>query len=176
MKIVHIASEVAPWSQTGGLADVAGSVPHALARVGGGDIECAVITPFYGGIRERAAKSGATITDTGVTVSVPMAGWRVVARIYCLRDRQHSQVPVYLIDYPGFYEREGLYCNASGSDHSDNFIRFGFLCRAAIEAAPRVMGGMPDVFHTHDWQAGLVPVYLRTCYPYLRSACVFPKG
>ncbi|MCG8418144.1 MAG: glycogen synthase GlgA [Proteobacteria bacterium] len=171
MRIAHIASEVAPWSQTGGLADVVGSVPAALERVGGSDVECAVFSPFYRGIRQKAQACGATIESTDITVAVDLAGWRVVGRLYRLQQSDHP--PVYLIDYPGFYERDGIYCSSTGADHADNHLRFAFLCRAAIEAAPRIMGGVPDVFHGHDWQAGLVPVYLRTRYPQLRSASVF---
>lgn len=171
MKIVHVASEVAPWSQTGGLADVVGSIPSALQSVGGSDVESAVIAPFYRGIRQKARERGVAIEDTDITISVNVSGWRVVARVHALRDG--SRPPVYLIDYPGFYDRDGIYCSSTGADHADNYLRFAFLARAAIEVAPRVMGGMPDVFHAHDWQSGLVPVYLRTRYPQVQSACVF---
>ena len=94
MKIVHIASEVAPWSQTGGLADVVGAVPHAIQEIGGSAVQCAVITPFYRGIRQLAKKRGVPIEDTEVTVSATLAGWSVVARVFALREA--SRPPVYL--------------------------------------------------------------------------------
>ena len=171
MRVVHIASEVAPWSQTGGLAEVVGSVPYALEQVGGQKVQCAVISPFYRGIWQKARARGVTIENTDVTVTTMLAGWRVTARMVALREP--GRPPVFLVDYPGFYDRDGLYCAATGADHADNFLRFALLCRVAIEAAPRLMGGVPDVFHAHDWQAGLVPVYLRTRYPQARAASIF---
>lgn len=168
MRIAHISSEVAPWSQTGGLAEVVGSVPQALARVG--NASCAVFSPLYRVVRDKAHTQGVSFEDTGVTVTVPLAGWQARVRFYRV---QKDGVPIYFLDYPGFYDRDGIYMNHEGGDHGDNHLRFALLCRAAIEAAPVLMGGQPQIFHAHDWHAGLVPVYLRTRYRHLRAAAVF---
>lgn len=170
MRVVHVSSEVTPWSQTGGLADVVGAVPRALAQADAG-VECAVFSPLYRGVRERARARGATLEPRGVSVHVPLAGEHLRVGIVTLR--AGDAPPVHLVDCPRFFDRDGLYATAAQVDYADNPLRFALLCRAAIEAAPALMGGMPDVFHAHDWQAGLVPVYLRTRYPGVRAACVF---
>lgn len=169
MRIAHIASEVSPWSQTGGLADVVGSVPKALARTG--DAQCAVFSPLYRGIREKVEKRGLTLQRTEHTVEVQLAGWRVSVGFFQLQTG--DEPPIYFVDQPGLYDRDGIYCDRSGRDHRDNHLRFALLSKAAIQAAPTLMGGVPDVYHAHDWHTGLVPVYLRTHYPQLRSAAVF---
>lgn len=162
MKIAHIASEVAPWSQTGGLADVVASLPTALQRVSEGQVQCAVFAPFYRGIRERVSARGAVLEDTGVRVAIDLAGIITRARFYVVR--HGDAAPVYLLDCPGLYDRHGIYTSSLGTDHNDNHLRFGYLCRAALDAAPELMDGVPDIIHAHDWQAGLAPVYLRTRY------------
>lgn len=170
MRVAHIASEVSPWSQTGGLAEVVGAVPRALMRADDG-VQCAVFSPLYRSVRQRAQERGVTLEPSAVSVAVPLAGTQVRADIVTLR--AGDAPPIYLVDHPHFFDRDGLYASASQVDHADNAERFALLCRAAIEAAPALMGGMPEVFHAHDWQAGLVPVYLRTRYPDVRAACVF---
>lgn len=170
MRIAHISSEVAPWSQTGGLGDVVGAIPGALEKVGGGNVQSAVFSPLYRGVWDKVRARGETLQDTGVVVTVPLAGWELKVRAFALHRPGGS--PVYFLDYPGFYDRAGLYADGSDRDYDDNHLRFALLCRAAIEASPRLMGGVPDVFHAHDWQGGLVPVYLRTRYRQVRPACV----
>jgi starch synthase len=160
---------VAPWSQTGGLADVAGALPAALERTG--RVECAVFSPLYRGMRAKIEAQGATVDDSGVIVTVPLAGRRLSARF--VRVRRPGAATLYLLDYPAFYDRDGLYMTAEGRDHHDNHLRFALLCRAALEAAPRLMGGAPHVFHAHDWHAGLVPVYLRAYYGRRHPVSVF---
>ncbi len=169
MRIAHVSSEVAPWSQTGGLADVVGSVPMALEKVD--RVQCAVFSPLYRCVRDKVRARGATLDDTGVAVEIPLAGMMLRARF--LRLQEEDSPPIYFLDYPGFYDRDGIYVGNSGRDHHDNHLRFALLCRAALEAAPILMGGVPDVFHSHDWHAGLLPVYLKTQHRHLRSAAVF---
>ena len=169
LRVAHISSEVAPWSQTGGLADVVGSVPKALARTG--DVECAVFTPLYRGIRDKATQRGLPLVDTGCTVSVHMGGWQASVRV--LRLQKGDEPPVFFLDHPGLFDREGIYSDGSGRDFGDNHARFAVLAKGAIEAAARVMSGPPQVYHAHDWHAGLVPVYLDRHYPGLRAASVF---
>src|SRR4029453_17490061 len=70
VRVCHVASEVTPWSQTGGLGEVVGALPAALARIGGGGVEVAVVTPLYRATRARAAQLGARLEDTGIEVAV----------------------------------------------------------------------------------------------------------
>ena len=78
----------------------------------------------------------------------------------------------YFVDCPELFDRQGLYGTKTG-DYPDNWERFGLFCRAVLEAAKQL--GVPQVFHVHDWQAALIPVYLRTIYssdPLLNGAGV----
>ena len=154
MRIVVASSEAAPFSKTGGLADVASSLPKALAQAGH---EVFLITPFYP--QERARWSGNLLIEpTGQTVEVKLAERRVPGRI--LRSAiPGSSATVFLIDQPAYFDRPGLY-QERDRDYRDNSERFIFFSRAVIEAA-RVLGLRPDIVHANDWQTGLVPAIVR---------------
>jgi starch synthase len=163
--VLLAASEVVGFAKTGGLADVAGSLPPALARRG---YDCAVILPLYRSA--RAAK--ARLERTGHAFRVPVGARTVEGRL-CRSTLPDSDVPAYLVEQPDYYERDdpalgrGLYqFMASGGDHRDypdNCERFVFFCRAVLEAL-RQLDYWPDVLHANDWQTGLIPVYLREVY------------
>ncbi len=149
LKILMVASEAAPFAKTGGLADVIGSLPPAL-RALGHDVR--LVMPWYRGV----GKVTGNLRPSQRKLLVPMGG-----RVYQLsfRTGQMDQLPVYFIDAPEYYDRPELY-GEDGIDYPDNAERFGLLSRAALELA-RLLDFAPDVIHAHDWQTGLVPVYLR---------------
>jgi starch synthase len=148
LRIVILASEVQPYSKSGGLADVAGALPRALARLGH---DVTVVTPRYGGIG-AGTRVGA--------VAVEMAGFRFAAGLYA--EPLGDGATALFVDVPELYHREGLY-NAHNIDFPDNALRFAVFTRAALEwAAGR--DEAPDVIHAHDWQAGLAAAYLRTAF------------
>jgi starch synthase len=155
-----VASEVAPWAKTGGLADVTGALPQALEHLGH---DVTLVMPRYRGV---AASSGDTATQ-----AVPL-GQRTYDVTYhtaklSLRRR------LVLVDVPDLFDREGLYGRA-GRDYDDNAVRFGLLAAAGLDYAERLdVGRPPDVVHAHDWQAGLVPTLLTVDparFPRLRQA------
>lgn len=155
LKIVHVASEGVPFSKTGGLADVVGALPRALQRLGH---DCCLFLPFH----RSSCAAGVPIEDTGITLSAPVGGRLVAARL--LQSRlPDSTVAVYLIDQPAYFDRDEFY-QVGGEDYPDNCERFVFFQRAVLEAIPR-LGMVPDVIHCNDWQSGLCPVYLKTCFP-----------
>ncbi len=157
MRVAHIASEVAPWSQSGGLADVVGALPGAIARTDA-HTQVAVFAPLYRGVAERARATGATVVDAGpAPIDLPMLHRE--ARWVCVRAADAP--PVYMLDAPELYDRDGLYMDASHRDFEDNAVRFAALARAAFNSADRIMGGHVDVVHAHDWQAGLAPLWFR---------------
>ncbi|MBI4888232.1 MAG: glycogen synthase GlgA [Acidobacteria bacterium] len=143
MKILMIASEAEPFAKTGGLADVVGALPRALARLGHA---VDVVIPRYRGVTagERAGR-----------VVVPLDGSPRAADIFTVRDRGVRTV---FVDHPGYYDREHLY-GTGGEDYADNPARFTLLVRVALEWAAST-GDRYDVVHAHDWQAGLAPVLL----------------
>lgn len=154
MKVVIVASEAVPFAKTGGLADVAGSLPLALDQLGA---RASLIVPCY----SRARLAGLPLEDAGIALRIPVGAHTVTGRV--LRTRlPHSEVDVYLIDQPAYFERDGLY-GSGGVDYHDNCERFVFFSRAAIEAV-RQLNLRPDVLHCNDWQTGLIPVYLKELY------------
>ena len=146
--ILMIASEAVPYAKTGGLADVAGALPPALALLGH---QVTLVTPRYRGtlVREPSERFMFTVGRRPVTVSL-------------VEDRLGDGVHVVLVDCPELFDRDHLY-GAGDSDYPDNPRRFAVLVRAALEFAIRT-GQRPDVVHSHDWQGGLAPVYLKTLY------------
>jgi starch synthase len=183
MRCLFAVSEVAGFAKTGGLADVAASLPRALSERG---VSCAVILPLYGSARRGlATQQPLPLEPTGLTFSVPMGQKLVRGALWRSslpsRQAQGTPIPVFLVEQADYFERDnpdlgrGLYqfTKATGQkiDYADNCERYGFFCRAVLEAI-RLLDFWPDVLHINDWQTGLVPVYLREIYPQQApSAC-----
>lgn len=147
MKVLYCTSEAAPFAATGGLAEVAGSLPQALRlRL----IGCRVVLPLYEDIPQELRSTMKFVTS----LSVPVA-WR---RQYCGVFEAHSgNVIYYLIDNQYYFKRHGLY------GHYDDAERFAFFSRAVIEMLP-YLDFKPDIIHCNDWQTALVPVYFSQFY------------
>jgi starch synthase len=150
MKILVVASEITPFAKTGGLADVIGSLPRALRQMGH---DVRVILPCYQAIEEQ----GFSLRKGRKSVEVTIDG---VVRKGLLRQTTIDGVTVYFIENREYFQRSGLYGDATG-DYPDNALRFGFFCRAALEFLRR-LDFRPDVLHLNDWQCSLIPVLLRT--------------
>ncbi len=147
-RVLMIASEALPFAKTGGLADVLGALPPALARLGW---DVTVALPRYRGV------AAGTIVDT---FPVTVGGYTRPIAFHDAPMRDGARA--LLVACPDLYDRDGLY-NVDNVDFSDNPRRFAMLVRAALEFSAR-QGTAPDVVHAHDWQAGLAPVYLNTTY------------
>lgn len=141
---------MAPYAKTGGLADVSAALPKALAAKGH---EVICFLPRYG--------------------SIPFPPGRFVGSVHVPVDSLHRSAGFYeselspgltviFVEHPPLFDRAGLYGDAAG-DFPDNALRFAFFGRAVLEFC-RSRGYRPDVFHAHDWQAGLIPVYLKAFY------------
>ncbi len=172
MQIVMVASEVAPFSKEGGLADVLGSLPAALAALGHG---VSIVTPLYRGVRENVERLGLALdpVDDG-EFSVPMGDAQAVGRAWrsVLPD---TDVSVYFLQNDRYYDRDGYYTRPGDhTDYQDNSERFIFLSRGALEWC-RAINLQPDIFHSHDWHTGLVPIYVSHVYreEFPDSATVF---
>jgi starch synthase len=150
MHIAFAASECVPFSKTGGLADVIGALPRALAILGH---QVTVYVPKY-----RQTKLIGTQTLIR-SLTIPFDDQFRFCSI--VTDGNHSGVSFCFIDYPPFFDREFLYGTSSG-DYPDNAERFALFSRAVLEASKIL--GVPDVFHCHDWQSALIPVLLSTQY------------
>jgi starch synthase len=145
--VLFIASEALPFSKSGGLADVAGALPPAIARLGWA---VTVAVPRYRGVtagelvEQFPIVIGGRAHDVGFYEAPLDGGARAL-----------------LIDCPELYDRDALY-GPNNTDYPDNARRFAMLSRAALEFVGR--RARPTVVHAHDWQAGLAPVYLQTLY------------
>jgi starch synthase len=151
MRIVFIASEGVPFSKTGGLADVVGALPKALAAAGH---EVELLLPRY-----RMTKPGKPIPQLkSLTVPLP-SGLKFAA----IQDAGTAGgVHTYLVDMPEYFDRDQLYME-KGQDYPDNHLRFASFSLACLELLKR-FAEPPDVIHCHDWQSALVPIYLRNMY------------
>lgn len=149
MKIAFFASEVAPYAKTGGLADVTGSLPRFLAKLG---LEVKVFMPLYREVR----RAGTPLLKTADRLSIDWAGHQ---EIFSLWESLEGGASVYFIDKPALYDRDGLY-GTPGGDYPDNGERFAFFSRAALEALKH-LDFAPDVLHVHDWQASIALAYLK---------------
>ncbi len=154
MNIIVVASEAVPFAKTGGLADVAGALPRELAKLGH---TATLILPCY----RRVSNAGVPIRPTGVALRIPVGG-RAVEGFINEADLPGSNVKVYLIDQPHYFDRPDLY-QEKGRDYPDNCERFVFFDRAVLETI-RLLKLRPDVLHCNDWQTGLIPVYLDELY------------
>lgn len=147
MKILYCTSEALPFIATGGLADVAGSLPQALRQR---LIGCRVVLPLYEDIPEEMRQQMTFLTS----LSVPVA-WR---RQYCgVFEAKIGGVIYYFIDNQYYFKRSGIY------GHYDDAERFSFFSRAIIEMLPYI-DFQPDILHCNDWQTALVPLYFRLFY------------
>lgn len=148
-KILFVTSEAHPFIKTGGLADVSGSLPKALAELGQ---DVWIVLPFY-----QAVKTFGEVK--------PLGAIKVDNRSVSLMQTQmpDSQAKVILVNYPEYFDRPGNpYVDALGNSWPDNADRFALFCRIAVEIAMNRahFNWQPDIVHCNDWQSGLVPALL----------------
>lgn len=147
MKVLYVASEALPFAASGGLADVAGSLPQAMRQrlVG-----CRIAMPLYESIPQELRDTMKFVTSLSVPVS-----WR---RQYCgVFEAKAGGVIYYLLDNQYYFKRKGLY------GHYDDAERYAFFSRAVLEMLP-YLDFKPDIINANDWQAALVPIYYDLYY------------
>jgi len=153
MNILMVASEMTPFVKTGGLADVAGSLSREMEKRGH---NIKAVLPYY-----RTIKDGNfQVKPLGQGLKIKMPDKVVEGRI--MKGRIGANIEVWFIKNDHYYDREGLYGTAKG-DYADNAERFIFFCRATLESLKET-SFEPDIIHCHDWQTGLIPVYLNTLF------------
>jgi starch synthase len=152
MNVLMLASEMTPFCKTGGLADVIGALPSALAPHG---VDARVLLPHY----SLLDLAGRTVQTLG-TIHIRFDGQIISAEVQELLAPDSTVLPtrVYLLDCSRYYHRARLY------GEPDDTLRFGFFCRAALEIVrqPQLLNWRPEIVHGHDWHAGLFPAYQRT--------------
>jgi starch synthase len=149
MNILLASSEVHPYSKTGGLADMVGSLGKTLVRCGQ---RVGVVTPLYQGIRERFPQ----IQPAGAPFDLALGLRQTRAEVWTLEPEPN--LTIYFIDQPEFYQRAGLY-QKDGVDYPDNAERFLFLAKAVAHLALH-LDWKPDVVHLNDWQVAFAALFL----------------
>lgn len=149
-KVLMVASEATPFAKTGGLADVLGALPQALRRHGD---ETALVLPRY----RRISLQGARRIYNDLPVYLGGTSFPVSVFLTYSQD-----VPVYLLECPPLFDRDGLY-GENNIDYPDNALRFAVLSMGAISVARHIFP--PDIIHVHDWQAALLPAYIKRLFP-----------
>ncbi|MFO7667685.1 MAG: glycogen synthase GlgA [Desulfobacterales bacterium] len=162
LKILFLASEAFPFAKTGGLADVTGSLPGAMKRLG---MNVRLAIPFYRTIREADFQSRPVFND----LHVPLGREILPCRI--LETETPDEVPVYLVDRPSFYDRPSIYGEGS-RDYGDNMERFCYFSHAVLVLAQK-LSFLPDIIHCHDWQTGLIPALLKGPFREMGASSVF---
>lgn len=168
MHIMFVSSEVAPYSKTGGLADVCCALPKALAKLGH---KVSVVTPLYKCVSEYLKRNGENFERMfGVTLDVSVRKTTKKAGV-CKAKLTGSDVDVYFIEHNDYFNRDGIY-NFQGVDYPDNCERYSFFSRCALELILKLDLDV-DVIHANDWQTSLVPVFLDSMY---KSRSRFESG
>ncbi len=152
MNVLFCSSEVKPFATSGGLGDVAGSLPRALRNR---RVACRVVMPLYGDMKQEYREKLTYLTNFNVPV-----GWR---NQYCgLFELTHDGVKYYFLDNEYYFKRSGLY------GYYDDGERFAFFSRAILEML-FYLDFAPDIIHANDWQTALVPVYLNLYYRHIEK-------
>ena len=149
-KILFVGSEVLPFAATGGLGEVLGSLPKALAARG--DYDVRVMMPYYSDIGEQYRNSAKYLCNYNVGLS-----WR---NLYCgLFELKQDNVTYYFIDNEYYFHRDGLY------GFYDDGEGYAFFCKAVMDSF-YFIDFMPDIIHANDWQTALIPIYNNSKYHY----------
>ena len=161
LRICLVASEVAPYAKTGGLADVLTGLGRWLGKKApsGPGHDVRLFLPFYRRIATGKTKTEPLKNAAAIDVRFPQRTIRFGIKVAKL---PQSDVLVHFVDCPELYDRENLY-----TDDGDEALRFAMLCRAVLETCQRLQWA-PDVVHCNDWHTGLLPLYLRTTYAWDR--------
>ena len=148
MRVLSVASECAPLIKTGGLADVAGALPHAMS---GQEVEMRTLLPGYPAVMGAIGK-GREVHAWDHLYGGP-------ARLI---EAEAAGLSLFVLEAAHLFDRSGgIYLDGEGVDWSDNPERFAALCRAGADICAGFTGWQPDLAHGHDWQAGLLPYFLK---------------
>ncbi|MGQ9689612.1 MAG: glycogen synthase GlgA [Desulfobaccales bacterium] len=148
-KVLFIVSEAVPYAKTGGLADVAGTLPYALRDLGA---EVKVLMPYYSQVEQKQIPMLTVAEDLEVW-------WWDEASTFDLLTPADGRAPFFFVVRDEFFERRQLYGTPKG-DYLDNLERFSFFC-STVPSVCQALNFAPDIIHSHDWQASLAPVYLK---------------
>lgn len=155
MHVAYVTSEVHPFSKTGGLADVARSLPNALNA---GGLQTTVFSPLHRSVREWLKTNDVEVAAVELPHQLSFAGEPHGFRYQRLT---HDGTPYVFVENDPFFDRPRLYVGDDGHDYPDNVARFAFFCQA-VSTYCASQRALPRIVHVNDWQAALLPIYLKT--------------
>jgi starch synthase len=159
MKIALISSEAVPFSKTGGLADVAGTLYREYCRMG---LETSLFVPLYRATRQKFANA---LKNTGIAIEIPLGPETKNCMVFTIKEKKtpgRKDCIAYFIANDEFFDRDELYGTAGG-DYPDNAARFAFFSKSVIAICKKLSLKF-DVLHCNDWQTGLIPLYCETIH------------
>lgn len=157
MKVAIVTSEAVPFSKTGGLADVTGTLFKEYSKMG---VEAYLFVPLYKKTAEQFSKA---IQYSGLSIEIPLTKAVRVCKVFTITGQKTTgKGKVFFISSDEYFGRDELY-GTSYSDYPDNDQRFAFFCKAVLELSKRLEITF-NVIHCNDWQTGLIPLYLKTIY------------
>ena len=160
MNILFVSSEVEPFSKTGGLADVSGSLPKAIKALGH---DVRVVTPQY---RNVDVKKNILLVTDGIGEIVQTVGNKTTSATIMLSSigKERNETPVYFVANKYYFDRNGLYYDMDRSaDYPDNDERYIFFCKVVLELCKRI-NFRPDIIHCNDWQTAMLCPYIKLFY------------
>lgn len=149
MRVALLSSEVVPFAKTGGLADVTGSLPKFLDKLG---LDLKVIMPFYREVKRKNIVLNKIIENHELD-------WQGKREQFSVWEYREGPFPAYFIEKDNYYDRDCLYGTPAG-DYADNGERFAFFSRASLEMLKKLEFS-PDILHCHDWQTAIALAYLK---------------
>lgn len=152
MNVLLVTSEVKPFSETGGLGDVAGALPKYLSKIG---VNIKVISPFYYSIKEKKSIMKKMKKKTSIKTS--FGNKKENCNIYTYQEDNKNSVEYIFIENSWYYDREEIY------GYADDYKRFAYLSKVALEVVEKIDFKV-DIIHCNDWQSALVPIYLKNEY------------
>ncbi|MDO4869275.1 MAG: glycogen/starch synthase [Bacillota bacterium] len=150
IKVLFASPEVMPFGGTGGLGEVAGSLPEAVNKLKGSQVECRVIMPLYGSVKDAFRRKMKFLGHTEIPVA-----WR--SQYMGIFQLKKDGVVYYFVDNEYYFKRDRLY------GFGDDCERFSYFSRAVLESA-LITGFVPDIIHANDWQTALATVFAKTIY------------
>ncbi|MGM0471529.1 MAG: glycogen synthase, partial [Bacillota bacterium] len=147
LKVLFVASEVDPFLKTGGLADVAGSLPQAIKDLG---VDIRVVLPEYSQISDKYLVDSEHLLHFRTNIS-----WR--DNYVGINRLENKGLITYFIDNKNYFDRDTIYCE------DDNHVRFAYFCRSVLEMLPKI-DFQPDIIHCNDWQSGPLSIFLKENY------------
>jgi starch synthase len=156
MKILFASAEVSPIAKTGGLGDVCGSLPKALAKMGH---DVTIFMPCYRQAREWFANNGVELEEARPATHVAWADW-VAESNFLKTTLPGTDIPLILVGNDYYFHRPHIY-SPRFDGYDDGIERFTFFCRAVVRGC-ELLGIAPDIVHAHDWHTALLPVYLHS--------------